>query len=131
MTAARPNSLRVELEDWDGVRAYANYGKFKVGDEKQTQYRLEAGSYSGTGGDSLSSHSNMGFTTKDRDNDAMSGSNCAVSLTGGWWYRSCFVSNLNGRYGKYKIHGTGVSWYYFKHNYNSLKFAEMKLRSSS
>ena len=54
LTASRPSSLRVELEDWSGVRVYAKYGKFSIGDE-QALYRLEAGSYSGTAGDSLTS----------------------------------------------------------------------------
>jgi len=52
LTASRPSSLRVELEDWNGVKAYAKYGTFSIGDE-QAQYRLEVGSYSGTAGDSL------------------------------------------------------------------------------
>ena len=64
LTAARPSTLRVELEDWNGVRVYAKYGKFKVGDE-QAKYRLEVGSYSGTAGDSITSeHNNMAFSTK-------------------------------------------------------------------
>ena len=40
LTAARPSSLRVELEDWNGVRVLAKYGKFNIGDE-QVKYRLE------------------------------------------------------------------------------------------
>ena len=59
LTAASPSSLRVELEDWNGVRAYAKYGKFNIADE-QAKYRLEVGSYSGTAGDSLKYH-NMAF----------------------------------------------------------------------
>ena len=47
LTAARPSSLRVELEDWNGVRVYAKYGKFNIGDE-QAKYLLKVGSYSGT-----------------------------------------------------------------------------------
>jgi len=47
LTASRSSSLRVELEDWNGGKAYAKYGKFNIGDE-QAQYRLEVGSYSGT-----------------------------------------------------------------------------------
>ena len=43
--STKPSSLRVELEDWKGVRAYAKYGKFNIGDE-QAQYRLELGLYS-------------------------------------------------------------------------------------
>ena len=80
LTAARPRSLRVEVEDWNGVKAYAKYGKFNIGDE-QAKYRLEVGSYSGTAGDSLISYqNNMAFSTKDRDNGRAG--NCAMSYTG-------------------------------------------------
>ena len=132
LTAARPSSLRVELEDWKGVRAYAKYGKFNIGDE-QVQYRLEVGSYSGTAGDSLTTrHNNKAFTTKDRDNDRWSGINCAVRYTGAWWYEGCHDSNLNGKYlGNVKENGKGVSWWHFKKHHLSLKFTEMKLRPSS
>ena len=77
LTASRPSFLRVELEDWKGVRVYAKYGKFNIGDE-QAQYRLKVGSYSGRAGDSLAWHDNMAFTTKDRDNDRARAHNCAV-----------------------------------------------------
>ena len=132
LTAARPSSLRVELEDWKGVRAYAKYGKFTIGDE-QVQYRLQVGSYSGTAGDSLvSEHNNMAFSTKDRDNDRLSGSSCAVTWTGAWWYNDCHYSNLNGKYlGNVKGNAKGVDWYHFKGRYLSLYFTEMKLRPSS
>ena len=130
LTAARPSSLRVELEDWNGVRVYAKYGKFNIGDE-QAKYRLEVGSYSGTAGDSLAYHNNMAFSTKDRDDDR-SGGNCAVSYTGAWWYNTCHYSNLNGKYlGNVKGNGKGVDWWHFKQHSLSLKFTEMKLRPSS
>ena len=130
LTASRPSSLRVELEDWNGGKAYAKYGKFNIGDE-QAQYRLEVGSYSGTARDSLASHhNNMAFTTKDRDNDRWS-SNCAVSYTGAWWYNSCHHSNLNGKYLGDTTSTKGVNWYYWKNTRVSLKFTEMKLRPSS
>jgi len=130
LTASSPSSLRVELEDWDGVRVYAKYGRFDVGDE-QAQYRLEVGSYSGTPGDSLiSEHNNMAFSTKDRDNDRYS-KNCAVEFTGAWWYNSCFISNLNGQYLGKKYDWKGLRWYYYKRNNLSFKSTEMKLRPSS
>jgi len=131
LTASRPSSLRVELKDWNGVRKYAKYGRFNIGDE-QAQYRLEVGSYSGTAGDSLiaGGHNNMVFTTKDRDNDRWS-KNCAVYYTGAWWYNSCHSSNLNG---KYQTGGEtdckGAIWNTFR-GCLSLKFTEMKLRPSS
>jgi len=118
----------VELEDWSGSRVYAKYGRFNVGDE-QAQYRLEVGSYSGTAGDSLAYHNNMAFTTKDRDNDRYH-ENCAVYWTGAWWYKSCFYSNLNGKYLGNKRDDRGAWWWTFR-GHLSLKLTEMKLRPSS
>jgi len=132
LTAARPSSLRVELEDWSGVRVYAKYGKFNIGDE-QAKYRLKVGSYSGTAGDSLGPGdydlNNMAFTTKDRDNDRYS-RNCAVQWTGAWWYKACHRSNLNGKYLGQKSDSRGLIWNRFRRAL-SLKFTEMKLRPSS
>ena len=133
LTASRPSSLRVELEDWNGVRVYAKYGRFSIGDE-QAHYRLEVSSYSGTAGDSLAHHNNMAFSTKDRDNDRSSSRNCAVSYTGAWWYKrwwySCHHSNLNGKYLGNNNDNRGARWYHFRDSL-SLKFIEMKLRPSS
>ena len=129
LTASRPSSLRVELEDWNGVKVYAKYGKFNIGDE-QAQYRLEVGSYSGTAGDSLAYHNNMAFTANDRDNDNSGSRNCAVRYTGAWWYKSCHYSNLNGQYLGDKSDNRGARWYHFR-DHLSLKFTEMKLRPSS
>ena len=128
LTAARSNTLRVELEDWNRVRVYAKYGKFNIGDE-QAKYRLEVGSYSGTAGDSLAHHNKMAFSTKDRDNDLTS-ANCAVEYTGAWWYTSGHDSNLNGKYHGNKNDNRGARWFHFRGSL-SLKFTEMKLRPSS
>jgi len=129
LTASRPSSLRVELEDWNGAKVYAKYGKFNIGDE-QAQYRLAVGSYSGTAGDSLAVHNNIAFSTKDRDNDRWSSNNCAVRYTGAWWYNACHSSNLNGQYLGDKHDYRGARWYHFRRHL-SLKFTEMKLRPSS
>ena len=126
LTASRPSSLRVELEDWNGVKVFAKYGKFNIGDE-QTQYRLEVGSYSGTAGDSLAFHNNMAFSTKDNDRY---GDNCAVRWTGAWWYGRCHHSNLNGLYLGDKSDLRGIRWSGFRSSL-SLKFSEMKLRPLS
>ena len=128
LTAARPSSLRVELEDWNGGIAYAKYGKFNIGDE-QAKYRLEVGSYSGTAGNSLAYHNTMNFSTKDRDNDKWR-SNCAASCSGAWWYNVCYYSSLNGKYLREKRDQRGVTWEHFRGSL-SLKLVEMKLRPSS
>ena len=130
LTASRPTSLRVELEDWKGSKAYAKYGKFKIGDE-QAQYRLEVGSYSGTAGDSLKEReNNSAFTTKDRDNDEHS-INCAAHGRGAWWYRDCYYANLNGKYLEEGSSSAGaIAWFSFR-RWLSLKFTEMKLRPFS
>ena len=129
LTASRPSSLRVELEDWNGGKAYAKYGTFNISDE-QAQYRLEVGSYSGTARDSLAYHNNMAFSTKDKDNDRWH-SNCAVRWTGAWWYHSCHFSNLNGQYLQgNKNDSRRVWWHHFRDSL-SLKFTKMKLRPSS
>ena len=71
----------------------------------------------------------MGFTTKDKDNDLNAIGNCAHQYPGGWWFRFCLSSNLNGLYFHHAdISSRGVTWNSFS-NYRSLKFSEMKIRS--
>ena len=127
LTASRPSELRVEIEDWSGGRAYAKYGSFGVGDE-QSLYQLSVDSYSGSAGDSLAYHNSMKFSTKDMDNDKKSDRNCAVANKGGWWFKSCDSSNLNGKYLGNVIHEHGIEWQKYKGNALSMKFAEMKTR---
>lgn len=126
LTTSRLSTLRVDLEDWSGVKAHAKYSKFSIGDE-QSKYRLKVRSYSGTAGDSLDWHNNMAFTTRDRDNDKEKNENCAVTYTGAWWYNKCEDSNLNGKYLGQKRGYQGTRWNSFRSSL-SLKFIEMKLR---
>ncbi|XP_022103758.1 ficolin-2-like [Acanthaster planci] len=114
--------LRVDLEDFEGNSRYAVYSTFHVAGGGD-QYRM--GGCSGTAGDSLGCHSNNRFTTKDQDNDNSS-SNCAELATGAWWYNSCSVSNLNGKYLKGADDGDGIEWHDFKGYNYSLKRSEMK-----
>ena len=88
---------------------------------------------SGTAGDSFSYHDGYPFTTKDRDNDSQGKViNCGKVCTGGWWYKHCWTSNLNGHYyqGYYQKPGSwnnGVAWHHWKGNDYSLKRTEMKI----
>ncbi|KAL9985617.1 hypothetical protein ACROYT_G008039 [Oculina patagonica] len=128
LTKATKNKIRVDLEDTASKTAYAEYNMFAVASEK-TKYKLSLGSYSGTAGDSLSSHRGHPFSTKDRDNDR-AGSNCAVQYKGAWWYRGCHDSNLNGLYhgGKHSSFADGVNWSHWKGYRYSAKRTEMKIR---
>ena len=47
--------LRVDLEDFDGNKTYAEYTTFKVENEAD-KYRLLIGGYNGTAGDSMAFH---------------------------------------------------------------------------
>lgn len=130
LTASRTCSLRVDMEDWNSAKAYAKYGRFSVGKE-QSQYRLEAGSFSGTAGDSLAYHNTMKFSTKDRNNDASSSNYCTRTYTGGWWFKNCHYAYPNGLYlGKSGNVWGGVLWYGFTKK-KSLKFIDMKLKPVS
>ncbi|NXC38651.1 FIBA protein, partial [Penelope pileata] len=138
--------LRVELEDWDGNVAYAEY-VMQVGSEAEG-YALAVSSYEGTAGDALvagwleegseyTSHAQMQFSTFDRDQDRWE-ENCAEVYGGGWWYNSCQAANLNGIYYPgghydprynvpYEIEN-GVVWMPFRASDYSLKVVRMKIR---
>ncbi|XP_046863417.1 ficolin-1-like [Xenia sp. Carnegie-2017] len=96
LTSRKHKKLRVDMEDFKGNTAYAEYDFFSVASERQ-KYKLDLGTYSGTAGDSLSYHKGMEFSTKDSDNDKYSG-DCASIYDGAWWYKRCRFCNLNGIY---------------------------------
>ncbi|KAG8507308.1 Fibrinogen alpha chain [Galemys pyrenaicus] len=138
--------LRVELEDWAGHRAYAEY-QVRVGSEAEG-YALQVSSYRGTAGDALlegsleegpeyTAHAGMHFSTFDRDADQWE-ENCAEVYGGGWWYNNCQAANLNGVYypggsydprnnSPYEIEN-GVVWVPFRGADYSLRAARIKIR---
>ncbi|XP_019684378.1 fibrinogen alpha chain [Felis catus] len=142
----RGSVLRVELEDWAGNLAYAEY-HLRVGSEAEG-YPLQVSSYQGTAGDALiegsveegteyTSHAGMQFSTYDRDADLWE-ENCAEVYGGGWWYNSCQAANLNGIYypggsydprnnSPYEIEN-GVVWVPFRGADYSLRAVRMKIR---
>nr|KAG5689525.1 hypothetical protein BaRGS_008900 [Batillaria attramentaria] len=129
LTSSQNYSLRVDLEDWDGSKAYAEYRDFSISGPDDF-YRLHISGYSNTS-DSMIQHknqNNMQFSTPDQDHDKWSGS-CARSFHGAWWFQACSWVNPNGRY--INVDGIGVdgiAWYHWKHDGRSLKHVEMKIR---
>ena len=74
-----------------------NYPVFRVAGPEYS-YQLTVCGGTGEGGhDAFAYHNGSYFSTYDRDND-ISVANCAKLHQGGWWYKSCFHANLNGRH---------------------------------
>ncbi|XP_053259039.1 fibrinogen alpha chain [Podarcis raffonei] len=142
----RDTVLRVEVEDWEGNKGYAEYN-IHISSEEEG-YRLSVSDYEGTAGDALirgseedgveyTTHNNMKFSTFDRDNDQWE-ENCAEIYGGGWWYNNCQAANLNGIYysgGQYDPRNNapyeienGVVWVPFKPSDYSLKVVRLKIR---
>ena len=101
LTVTNRYKLRVDLQSSANLNwYYAEYSTFLVLSE-QTNYTLHVSGYSGNAGyDALSYSTGMKFTTYDRDNDPWTGSdynnNCAVSESGGFWYKECAYCRVNG-----------------------------------
>ena len=118
-------TLRVDLKHFQDPSTikYAVYSGFKIGSESQG-YKLSYIGYSGNAGDSLNFHFNRRFYTNDHDT-----SDCAKTHYGGWWYKTCLHSNLNGLYPQNNEEAiTFISWYYLRDSWGGIIFSEMKLR---
>ena len=131
LTSAAPRiELRIDLADFFGNYRHAHYDFFNV-NGPSTNYILDVGyhNWTSTVQDRLTYHNGMQFTTKDRDNDQRSENCASTSLQGGWWYKNCYNSNLNGRY-RYGTSNWGTMyWHPLAHGkQNAMKFTEMKLR---
>ncbi|XP_007453151.1 PREDICTED: ficolin-1-like [Lipotes vexillifer] len=129
LTAQGSSELRVDLMDFEGNHRFAKYQSFKMAGEAE-KYKLILGDFvGGSAGDSLTSHKDQFFSTKDQDND-QSSSNCAVQYQGAWWYNSCHSSNLNGRYlgGPHTSYANGVNWRSWRGYNYSYKASTMKVR---
>ncbi|XP_067861091.1 fibrinogen-like 2a [Heptranchias perlo] len=116
LTKSRDMILRIEIEDWEGVKEYAKYDQFSIADEDH-HYRLTVNGYSGTAGDALHysknyNHDQKYFTTKDKDNDMYPSGNCGAYYSSGWWFDACMSANLNGKYYNkdYKGIRNGIYW---------------------
>ncbi|KAM6170119.1 ficolin-2-like [Rhynchocyon petersi] len=129
LTAQGTHELRVDLVDFEANHQFAKYSSFKILGEAE-KYKLVLGAFvEGSAGDSLKTHNNNFFTTKDQDNDPYA-NNCAELYKGAWWYESCHHSNLNGLYlsGAHESFANGINWNSGKGYNYSYKMSEMKLR---
>jgi len=123
--------LRIDMEDWEANRRFAQYDDFFVGDQACKYKLVKIGEYCGDAGDSLAPQLGMKFSTPDQDNDALATDVCARTYRGAWWYKDCHSSNLNGEYkptGVITTFADGIDWKEWKGHYYSLKKVEMKIR---
>ncbi|XP_073496428.1 ficolin-2-like [Phyllobates terribilis] len=125
ITSSGSWTLRIDFQDVEYNNYFAKYASFTVLAESQ-KYKLLLGSFtSGNAGDSMTYHNDTIFSTKDQDH----AENCANSYKGGWWYKKCYYSNLNGLYlhGPYNSTSQGIVWKSGKGNKYSYKLTEMKI----
>ncbi|XP_029015270.1 microfibril-associated glycoprotein 4-like [Betta splendens] len=131
LTIRKKNELRVDMEDWEGGKAYAQYSSFSI-DSENVNYQLHLGSFTGgDAGDCLTNHNSMKFTTFDKDLDTWE-KNCAQHYLGGFWYNACHWANPTGIYAPHNAIGLDnvqVIWKTWKGFNYSLKTIVMKIRS--
>ncbi|WAR29058.1 FCN1-like protein [Mya arenaria] len=137
MTSRTTNELRIDIQRANGGLGYVVYPKFRI--EAAPTYILRIGTKTDYGGitsaaaDYLTQTNdggavNMAFSTFDRDNDLRSGSNCASSYHGAWWYNDCYqYANLNG---EYLTPGTDSSSSMSFDKHVSLKTSRMMFRTT-
>ncbi|XP_031167226.1 microfibril-associated glycoprotein 4-like [Sander lucioperca] len=129
LTNNRKSELLVDMEDFEGRKAFARYSSFSVGEGDGFVLSV-SGLISGGAGDSLSYHNGMKFTTFDKDQDNWSG-NCARLTLGAFWFNGCHHANPNGVYrwgADSTVSYVGVEWVHFKGYNYSLKTISMKIR---
>ncbi|XP_068151396.1 ficolin-2-like [Drosophila tropicalis] len=133
----RPYELYIQLGDINGKVGYARYDNFKISGEGKNYQLLSVGNYTGTAGDSLSSHVGAFFSTHDRHNNLVVQHNCALGASGGWWYTSCGESKLNGWFHINGLaHKNGITWGTWADpnqsmNLQSLTFVQMMIRPTA
>ncbi|MCL4154074.1 UNVERIFIED_CONTAM: hypothetical protein GTU68_059374 [Idotea baltica] len=110
-------------------KRWAKYDLFHI-EDSTGKYRLKLGNYTGDAGDSLSYSNNEPFSIKGADNDS-SDQNCAEVRKGGWWYKNCTETNLNGFQHRGSFEGKnkeGITWYKFRGHSYSLKSTLLSVR---
>ncbi|XP_050086357.1 fibrinogen C domain-containing protein 1-like [Anopheles aquasalis] len=135
LTAAQPHELIIELKrrkygkPYGETEFYARYAAFEIAGEEE-QYRLKTlGAYSGTAGDSLEYHQGMKFSTIDRDNDEDPERHCAARHKGGWWFKKCLRSHLNGFVKQTTFKHPTIQWISSPEDWDSgLSYSRMMIR---
>ncbi|XP_058626272.1 microfibril-associated glycoprotein 4-like isoform X2 [Onychostoma macrolepis] len=126
LTRNRNYKLRVDLEDFQGNKVFAQYSSFSVGPEADGYILHVSGFTDGGAGDSLSVHNGFMFSTFDKDQD-ISPHNCAKKYLGAFWYMSCHHTNPNGWY----LWGEDPTYYAIGNVWSSWKGYNVGMKSIS
>ncbi|KAJ1526287.1 hypothetical protein ONE63_009440 [Megalurothrips usitatus] len=130
LTRGANTSLRVDLWDWEGERAVAEYAAVAVADEAAL-FALTVSGYAGNASDALSAHDGSPFSTWDANHDtAPACCPCAPAYAAGWWFYSCFEANLNGEFHTHPEENEyyrGIIWEGWRGDY-SLRASSMMVR---
>lgn len=122
-------TLRVDMEQFNGEKTYAVYSTFFVENEA-SKYYAKVGRYSGDAGDGLRDSNKMMFSTPDQDNDMASDRNCASHWRTAGWFNNCFHANPNGPYTDSEKNEPNkyIQWYDRKRSYIPLKTITLMIR---
>ncbi|XP_021366377.1 fibrinogen-like protein A [Mizuhopecten yessoensis] len=122
--------LRIEMEAWSGTLKHVEYDTFDISDEA-SEYILNIGGYSSPDGlyDALNHHNGRLFSTYDNGN-YISGYSCTSRAHGAWWYKSCYQSNLFGKWMTNEVF-QAMNWFNFYANnesHTAVKTVRMMLK---
>ncbi|XP_035664903.1 fibrinogen-like protein A [Branchiostoma floridae] len=143
LTNQNAYELYIELEDWADTVKYARYSTFSV--VGSHPYNLNVGGFNGTAGDGFylsygqtddAYLNGRPFSARQIDLDSRDDASCAGGIsgvTGGWWYKACSWSALNGPYLRPSDYtggsGAGIYWNPFGGSYRKyLKKSKMMVR---
>ncbi|XP_010892446.1 angiopoietin-related protein 4 [Esox lucius] len=90
--------LKVKFSDWREDTETIQYPIRMDGEESRYALHIKETSPGNLQSALATEDAGVPFSTRDRDNDRKSDTNCAKHLSGGWWFSNCGHSNLNGRY---------------------------------
>ena len=140
LTRSRNVQLKIQLEDFGGIKTTYNYHHFRIGSETSSftlSEKLSFNEHQSAEPDVLKFMKDMPFSTKDHDSYVDSNNQgCPQEYHGAWWYPRCkyssdkVYSNLNGQYlNQHQYNKTGMfrSSTYYRY-YKTLTKSMMKIR---
>ncbi|KAM9305334.1 microfibril-associated glycoprotein 4-like [Gastrophryne carolinensis] len=137
ITTRKRCGLRVDLISFKGESRFVTYERFAISNlaisAEEDDYSLHVenfreGDPTKTAGDSLDTQNGMKFSTYDHDRDEET-FNCAEKYGGGFWFKKCHKSNLNGKFmpGPTEDYGAGIVWATWTGYKNPLKSSQMMI----